>query len=195
MCRGMLHTPSILDLISDVFRGVSNGEESANGRQMRQIPRGKSSSMVAPVGEGGGAARSAARSVVVMRGLLGASAALPVFSWVLILPRFLLDASRSFSHDFGVLRSHPPPATPLWRARQTYALPFPPFALPLPASWLIVFPVPGSLLTSLCVCSVSSDTSPIAALFLILRFPPPFCLFLYLLLADPSSPQTPLPPP
>ncbi|KAL1698113.1 hypothetical protein EV121DRAFT_297548 [Schizophyllum commune] len=51
-------------------RGVSKGEESANGRQMRQSPRGKSSSMVATVGEGGGAARSAARSVVVMRGLL-----------------------------------------------------------------------------------------------------------------------------
>ncbi|KAL1755394.1 hypothetical protein FB107DRAFT_274824 [Schizophyllum commune] len=51
-----------------------------------------------------------------MRGLLGASAALPVFSWVLILPRFLLDASWSFSHDFGLLRSHSPPR---WKARQT----------------------------------------------------------------------------
>ena len=53
MCRGMLRTPSILDLISD----VSKGEESANGRQMRQSPRGKSSSMVVTVGEGGGAQR------------------------------------------------------------------------------------------------------------------------------------------
>ena len=134
VCPGMLHIPSILNLISDVFSGVSKGEKSASGRQMRRGPRGKSSSMVATVGEGGGAARSAAMSVVVMRSLLGASAALPVFSWVLILPRFLLDASWSFSHDFGLLRSHSPPATPRWKARQTYALPFPPFAFPLPAS-------------------------------------------------------------
>ena len=80
VCPGMLHIPSILNLISDIFSGVSKGEKSASGRQMRRGPRGKSSSMVATVGEGGGVARSAARTVVVMRGLLGASAALPVFS-------------------------------------------------------------------------------------------------------------------
>ena len=63
--------------------------------------------MVATVGEWGGAARSAAMSVVVMRGLLGASAAFSVFSWALIFRRLPADAFKYFSHDLRVRRSHP----------------------------------------------------------------------------------------
>ena len=47
--------------------------------------------MVETVGEGGGAARSAAMSAVVMRGLLGASTAFSVSIWLLTLPRLLLQ--------------------------------------------------------------------------------------------------------
>ena len=102
VCPGVLHIPSILDLVFDVFKDVSKGEKSVNRRQMRRGPRGRSSSMVATVGEGGGAARSAAMSAIVMRGLLGASAAFSVFSWALIFRRLPADAFKYFSHDLRV---------------------------------------------------------------------------------------------
>ncbi|KAL1698213.1 hypothetical protein EV121DRAFT_297435 [Schizophyllum commune] len=53
-----------------VCPGVSKGEKTANRRQMRRGPRGRSSLMVATVGEVGRAVRSAATTAVVLRGLL-----------------------------------------------------------------------------------------------------------------------------
>ena len=56
---GMLLFPSILDLIFDVFSGVSKGEKFANRREMRRGPRGNPSLKAATQGEGGGRRRGA----------------------------------------------------------------------------------------------------------------------------------------
>lgn len=107
LCPRMSPVPSFPHLFSGDFLGVSIPQKSANGCQMRRGPRGKSSLTAATGWGGGGAARSAAMSAVVVRGLHGTSAAFFLFRWTLIIPKTLDDASQNFAPDLCAVPSHP----------------------------------------------------------------------------------------